>query len=231
MATWIGIQCRSDSERLPNKFKMKLGARTMLEWTISQAQFITKDHVCVLCPEGDTAVIEECNRLKVPYFEGSKTDLIRRYKNFCEVYKADHVIRLTADCPFVDRAELFLIWTVAHQHGLDLATNADPHTPRVIDGFDVEWFSYKTLCWLDQHATKDEDREHVGKYLYEHRTDYMEDEEYRFKLDIGGNLQLGLSFTWKDIPWGLYPELKYSVDTKEDFDKLNRLATGKRGTC
>jgi len=141
--------------------------------------------------------------------------------NFMETYQAEHVMRITADCLFMDRAELFYMFSIAQRFKLDVATNADSNMPRVIDGFDCEWASYRTLLWLDKNAKKDEEREHVFSHLYNGSgwADYFS-EEPQFKYD--------LTFAMKayDIH-GLHPEIKLSIDTQEEFDKFNKMVAGK----
>lgn len=93
-------------------------------------------------------------------FGGSGDDVLRR---FCEAnrlcgYNADHIVRVTADCPLLDVEAAKL--TVRHH----LDTGAD-FTHHIAEGRGVEVFKRSALEYADRHAKGDWYREHPDEWI------------------------------------------------------------------
>ena len=84
-----------------------------------------------------------------------------------------------------------------------LASGFD-YTRNDVDGFDVEVFDYKSLLIAAKLAKSAEEREHVTVYMRNGDFDWI---DTSIPDDIVG---------------------KYSIDTQEDFDKIERVLSGRQ---
>lgn len=220
MNPWIGIQARSTSTRLPNKVLMKINDRPLIQYLVDTARAVTHS-VAVLTPSDDDPIRKWCSDYGVPCYLGSENDLIRRYLGFARTFYATHIVRLTADCPFLDIAELSYMMGSCAAMQADVGTNAFSGTRTIVDGNDVEWMSLKFLEYLNEKAQSDEDREHVLKWAYENWLDIIEE-----KLPNGAP-------QWRTVirqalwPQYLFPSEKTSIDTQEEFNNAKNILEGK----
>jgi len=97
----------------------------------------------------------------VSNFIGSENDVLDRYYKCAKKFKADIIVRLTADCPLIS-PELIDYCILTLVFG-----NYDFVSSRVSypDGFDVEVFTFKCLERTFDFAEKKEEREHVTPYM------------------------------------------------------------------
>ena len=161
------IQARASSTRLPGKVLRPLAGRSVLGWVVRAAAAAPGiDNVIVATSvEGDDdAVAEEAERQGALVARGPLDDVLARFALAGELYPADAVVRLTADCPLLDPAligQLAGLWRA--QPSLDYVSTVLVRTlPR---GFDAELVRAGTLD--EQVATaKGADREHVTSGIY-----------------------------------------------------------------
>src|SRR4051812_19193756 len=105
MKTVIIIQARIGSSRLPGKVMMDLGGTPLMGWTVRAAQQVQNaDQVIVATSTlvADDRIAQWCRENAVPCFRGSEDDVLDRCYQAANHYKAKIVVRLTADCPFID---------------------------------------------------------------------------------------------------------------------------------
>ena len=157
------------SSRLPGKVLLDLAGETVLARVGHRLQrTLLVDHIVVATStaEKDAPIVAACQQLRIACFRGSELDVLDRFYQCAKAQAADAVVRITADCPFIDPE---LVDTTIHafaMEGCDYASNAlEPTYPR---GLDVEVFTMAALarCWRE--AGKMHQREHVTPYLYEH---------------------------------------------------------------
>jgi spore coat polysaccharide biosynthesis protein SpsF len=205
--TVVLVQARMGSTRLPGKALADICGRTMLERVVLRASRATRpDEVVVATttrPEDD-AVAAEATRLGVPAFRGEPEDVLDRFTRAAEQLSADVVVRVTADCPFLDPGVLDDV-TDAFANSTppaDLASNVVERTyPR---GLDVEVLQISALQIADREARLPHQRSHVTPYLYEHPD--------RFRLvSVRGN--------------GDFAHERWTVDTPEDLRFARELCT------
>ncbi len=100
-------------------------------------------------------------------------DVTSELRNAANVYKADHIVRITADCPFLTSA---IISTVVDEHlkgGSDYTYNHNDALPSVTkEGIDVEVVTYKALQQL-----KSKEHLFIGEGIKIHRIDMEEERE------------------------------------------------------
>lgn len=205
----IVIQARSTSKRFPGKIFERIGSKQILQHVLdacyNSAAYVnayTNKHG-IVC--GVSLAVPFGDALMVPYskhdiIQGPEDDVLRRYALAQEKLQADYIVRITSDCPFVPPYVISKAINLAVQDKLDYLTNADPRFRTSPDGHDVEVISKRLLSWLDETVRDETDREHVTTYLQRSMP------EWATKADIIGFADLR--------------EIKLSVDTKEDLDRM-----------
>jgi len=222
MSLWVGIQARTASTRLPGKVLKCVGGIPLIRYLVDTARGLTPN-VVVLIPVGDEKLKVYCRDNNIPCFEGSENDLIRRYLSFAKTYGASHVVRLTADCPFLDIAELSYMISTCSQVNADIGTNALAGMRTIIDGNDVEVFSTRFLQYLNEKVTEDVDREHVGSYAYRNWQDICEERDERGRTKWVTLIRQSI---W---PHYAAPRSKTSIDTEEEYIAACKIVAGQGG--
>ncbi len=189
------VQARMGSTRLPGKVLMDLSGKTVLQRTVQACQRANVGMTMVAT--GDTpdniAIEKHCSELGVPCYRGSESDVLQRYAQIIEGSHYDTVVRVTADCPLVDRRQIrALVDDFKEAQGYNyLGCTNSP------DGNDVEVFSREALLRANRLATDPADREHVT----------------RFMRRLPGRMP---------YPEPTYT-VKYSIDTQSDFNRCVHL--------
>ena len=148
------IQARLTSTRLPKKILMKIGKLTILQHCIQQVKKSKLlNQVIVASPHKIPL------KLDVPVFIGDEYDVLKRYYDCATKYNLDIIVRITADCPFID-PEVIDIAIKYHKKHRFVYTCFAP-----IDGLDVEVIDYQALYTAHNNARDDYDREHVTPYI------------------------------------------------------------------
>jgi len=167
------IQARVSSARLPAKVMQPLlgvpmilrqierlnRCRQVSQWVVAISQDATDD------------VLEDLLRTAgVAVFRGALNDVLGRFYAAAQVYPAEHIVRITADCPLIDAAVVDEVVALHLQDKPDYTSNVMP--PTFPDGLDVEIMSYSTLQRLHQLAQLPSQREHVTLYLRQHTAQF-----------------------------------------------------------
>lgn len=198
------IQARMGSERLPQKVLMPLGKTNVLDYVVSRCKMITQvDDVIVATTieKSDAAIEQWCVNNAVTCFRGSEEDVLERYYKCAAKHNPDYVMRVTADCPFVD---------------YEMATNCiklmakerkDYVKPRkkLPRGLAVELFSFEALKKIHKTAKDKPSREHVTYYAYKNPNEFTS-----ATLEISESLA--------------QPQLRITLDTKEDYELCQNVA-------
>lgn len=173
----IGIQARSNSERLPNKIMRVIRGRKLLDRVVS-ACTSSSDHLnrnfgkfqlnvraAVLIPFGDPVEHDYRNsKIQMMSFEGLREeDVLSRYYKAAKEMRADFIVRVTADCAQLQDFLISGMVTAASFGNYDYVTNTHHRTFR--EGWDVEVISSDLLEWLNSAAVTAEQREHVTMLL------------------------------------------------------------------
>lgn len=161
------IQARMGSTRLPGKVLMDLAGKPMIARVAARARAVAAiDEVVVAVPEGqdDKPLRETVSRLEgVTLFSGHPTDVLDRYYQAAKSSGAGVVLRITADCPFVDPVVAGKVLAALLSSGADFATNNEP--PTYPHGLDVEVFRFAALEASWREARLAPEREHVGPFV------------------------------------------------------------------
>lgn len=167
------IQARMRSYRLSGKVLMDIDHRPLLCWTADRAQRARcVDEVVVATSTGgcDDCVEYVCEKYGFQIFRGSEDDVLGRYCEAARNYDADHIVRLTADCPFLDPA---LIDRVVEKHlesKADYTSNALKRTfPK---GLDTEVVRASVLAQLDAGSRTERHRTHPTSHIMDNLSEY-----------------------------------------------------------
>ncbi|MBB4842407.1 spore coat polysaccharide biosynthesis protein SpsF (cytidylyltransferase family) [Paucibacter oligotrophus] len=160
------IQARSSSSRFPGKVLEPLLNLPLIVFMATRVrQSKLADHVMVATstdPSDDTlhrTLIEHgiaCHR-------GNLNDVLDRYYQAACAAEADHIVRLTGDCPLMDADLIDRALGLLASDDLDYVSNIAP--PSYADGLDVEAFTIAALREAWQNARLPSEREHVTLYL------------------------------------------------------------------
>ena len=97
-------------------------------------------------------------------FTRLKTIKIKKFHGWCDDLKSKTIIRLTSDCPFIDPSEIKRVLEIHDKNNNDYTTNTFEGST-IVDGFDVEVFSYEALKRAAKEAFLPSHREHVTFYF------------------------------------------------------------------
>lgn len=217
------IQARMGSSRLPGKVLADLGdGRSLLAHVIERAYAIRGvDHVVVATtdrPE-DEAVFVVAEEEGATAFKGHATDVLDRYREAASHAEAEIILRITADCPFLDpvlatRVLVTLLAARLQDPSVHFAHNVQ-ELRTYPDGLDIEVFSVALLeaAWLA--ATAPADREHVTPKMRELARGVTVSQvetrgHWRWTVDVPSDL------VWaRQVQAALPPEAYTQADTVE----------------
>jgi spore coat polysaccharide biosynthesis protein SpsF len=195
------------ASRLPGKVMKELGPQPVLAWVMERAQrarMIDEVIVATTTDIEDDVVANFCQERTYAYTRGSMHDVLDRYYQAAQLFGADVIVRLTADCPLIDPEMLDsnIQTFLDADPPLDFAANRLPMERTVPIGLDTEICTFPALETAWREATKPYHREHVMPFFYEHPE--------RFR-----NLHI------KHEPD--YGHLRWTVDVPEDLELLRQI--------
>jgi spore coat polysaccharide biosynthesis protein SpsF len=162
------LQARMSSRRLPGKVLAPVLGQPMIQRQIERIRRSTElDKLVVATSDGrdDDAIAALCDAIGQPCFRGPLDDVLGRFVGALDSYgPADHVVRLTADCPLID-------WTIIDRCVREHIATASDYTSNAIvrtfpDGLDVEVIRSAALRAAEAEAQDRESREHVTPFIY-----------------------------------------------------------------
>jgi spore coat polysaccharide biosynthesis protein SpsF len=195
----IIIQARMGSTRLPGKVLMKLGDTPLLEYIIKRLKKFENYYQIIIATtilKQDDEIETFCKNHNILYYRGSEKNVLERYYICAKNYKLKHIVRLTADNPFVDEEEMNNLIK------LHLKTNADysrsfSNLPK---GIGSEIFTFESLEKSYKYGYKANHLEHVNEYI--------EENESLFKIS-----------ELETINEKNCPHISLTVDTEDDYRK------------
>lgn len=202
--TGIIIQARTGSSRLPGKILKVIHDRTLLDHIIDRLAALQEEAVVVIATStlpGDDAVEAFCREKGVRCFRGSESNVLSRYYECAKTHGFDHIVRLTADNPFVDVEEVDRLIRYHIENKNDF-TESFSQLPI---GVGAEIFSFPALERDMEQASMPHHFEHVDEYILENR------DSFRF-----GTLHVPAEKN--------EPAVRLTVDTQEDYEKACYIA-------
>ena len=99
------IQARMSSSRLPGKVMLTIGEKPMLQWVVNRtrrARAVDEVVVATTTDPSDDPISAFCKGLEIPVYRGSNLDVLDRFYQTAQEFKPNIIVRITADCPFVE---------------------------------------------------------------------------------------------------------------------------------
>ncbi len=198
------LQARMSSTRLPGKVMRPLLGEPMVwrQWErILRAKLISRLVLATSDDPSDDVLASFAASHGMACHRGSLDDVLARFAGAAEAFgPADHIVRLTADCPLTDPALIDAV--IAHQiaGGADYTSNSVERS--FADGLDVEVMRWDTLFRAAAEAPPGPAREHVTMHIYRHPA------EFRLAAFTQGTDQ---------SHW------RWTVDTPDDFAMVARV--------
>lgn len=167
-AVVIGIQARSTSTRLPGKSHAVISGERLLDRVLGackrSATAMNKipgvtARVALAVPKGDPIAREWAGSCSI--IEGPEFDVLARYMLLMKSLSPDYLVRITGDCPLIPPHVISGHVNLAIKNTYDYISNVDERWRTTIDGVDCEVISARMMEWLNDIATRPEDREHV----------------------------------------------------------------------
>ena len=198
--TAIILQARLDSKRLPKKALLPLDGKPLIFRVMEALNQIPANLRILACPDDSFAefspIAEEAG---FKLHTGPKEDVLERFCQVIRHYKIDRVIRATGDNPFVFTDAAIAINDEASSLNADYAGFLElPY------GSGVESVSASALLNAGSGGADSFDREHVCPFLYNH------EDMHKIHRPIAPE-------KWR------FPDLRLTVDTREDYDRAVEL--------
>ena len=197
------LQARTSSTRLPGKvMEPVLGAPMVVRQLerVRRCRTIDRIILATSTEPSDDLLASLCDGLEVDCFRGNLDDVLGRFCGAAVRAGADHVVRLTADCPLADPDVIDAAVLFYREGGYDYASNVIARTyPK---GLDVEVFSAEALFRADREALAGHEREHVTPYFYQH-PELFQLGDFRHSEDLSAE--------------------RWTVDHPEDLELIRRI--------
>lgn len=201
------IQARMASTRLPGKILLDLVGEPLISHVIDRVRNIRLLDgfiVATTVKPVDDQTVELCRRSGWPCFRGSEGDVLDRYYQASKHSKAQHIVRVTADCPLVDPKEADRLIAKHLSTGADYTHNLTVWGSGMALGTGCEVLTFEALEASWNEGLQPHHREHVDEYVYEHP------ELFHIEM-ISAPRELRR------------PEFRLTVDTTEDFDLMREI--------
>lgn len=155
------VQARVNSSRLPRKSLACIGRYAAVRHVWERAHDAAEILTVIAVPASD---YDAFLGLGIPRgsqmgLEGPEEDVLSRFYGAASHWARDIIVRLTADCPFVDPDGIREV-VAAVKAGADYATLTG-----IPNGFDAEAFTARMLYRACRDATDPHDREHVTPWI------------------------------------------------------------------
>ena len=196
----IIIQARMGSKRFPGKILKKIGTKSILDFILyffrnNSSLFIKEYVVATSVLKRDKKFIDWCKINKINYFRESEKNVLSRYFYCAKKYNIQNIIRLTADNPFVDFAELNKMIKIFEKKNYDYISNQS-FLPK---GMGCEIITFEALKKSFNKAKKLNQKEHINEYILENKKE--------FKIKI-----------LKNNKKKIFSKLNFSIDTVHDYN-------------
>lgn len=214
------VQARMGSERLPGKVMKEINGKPMIGYTLNslkESKYIDEIVLATSTQEINNPLVDYVEKSGFNVFRSDNEDnVLERYKLSSDKYNGDVVIRVTGDCPLINPIIVDHVVTKFLMYNYDYVRLDVPNTFQ--RGFDVEVFSKEALDRVYNKVCSKENiknseytpfREHVTYYIYNHQDEFK----------VGYVEGEGKYFENKEI--------NLSVDTQEDFDKVEEILKDK----
>lgn len=181
------------SKRLPGKvlkeFKNISPLKVLVD-KIDSIDFKKKTIIATTNQKKDLKIINFCKKNSIKYFTGSNKNVLKRYYECSKKFKIKNIIRLTADCPFLDLSLLKRMISIYKKKNYVYLSNAYPLPCDFPDGSDIEIFTFNALKEAYLNSKLPSEKEHVTNYIYKNKNNKIKKiilkndlSKYRYTID------------------------------------------------
>ena len=204
---FIFLQARMGSSRLPGKTLKVLKDKPLIMCVIERLKLINNCKIVLLTSARlkDDILEKWCNENNILCFRGSEENVLERYYEATQFYKADNIIRATGDNPLV---EPYLAQKLLKKHieiKADYSSNKSEIGSNLPDGLGVEIFTSEALKISMDKSTQEHHFEHVNEYILENK------DKFRIYKDSNVPELVDKSY------------IRLTVDTVEDFKIVEKI--------
>ena len=169
------LQARTSSSRLPGKVLLPLAGAPMIVRQIERVTRSRRIDRLVVGTSDDPSDDELARALvdeQIAVHRGPLDDVLARFTGALAAFgPADHVVRLTGDCPLADPAVIDATIDAVMAAGADYGSNTPPDAPfpdgrTFPKGLDVECMTAAALTAAAARAASPEEHEHVTWALH-----------------------------------------------------------------
>ena len=193
------IQARMGSTRLPGKVLKPFGDTTVIRYMlerVEQSKLIDFTIVATSINQENDVLVDHLADYET--YRGDEDNVLSRFCELAEWCRPNLVVRLTADCPFIDPQLIDEVIQQTIEAKADYGSNVNPAT--YPDGIDVEVFTFEALETAAQQATTQYDLEHVTPYIWQHAQNPVNKQN-----DVN------------------YRHIRWTLDTQEDYENLTNM--------
>ena len=201
----ILIAARSDSKRFPGKhFKIineKLNL-SIIDYCIKRCKKskITNIILCTSNNKNDDVFEKYCKKKNILIFRGSKNDVLKRYIDCAEKHDITDIIRITGDCPLVDKNIINNLLNIYKKNDYDYVSNVTP--PTFPDGLDVEIVKLSALKKSFAENKTRSNKEHITLHIRKNN---------KFK-------KFNMTYNRNNLS-----KIRWTVDTEDDLKLIKKI--------
>lgn len=199
------IQARLGSTRLPNKMLLSLHGKPIIEWVIKRVQkskLIDELIVAIPVTEDNNVLEKYIKDLGVKVYRGNEDNVLNRFYESAKGKNVENIIRICADNPLIDGIEIDNLIKFYEEEKPDYAYNHIPKNNLYPDGLGAEIISFELLQKLNDIVIEQRHKEHCLSYIT--------DNQDKFIIKTFNPIDSSLH----------YPDMKFDVDTFDDYSKL-----------
>ena len=212
-----------NSERFPGKILKKIHKLTILDLIYLRLNRVKyPKEIVFLIPDNKKNVQLKAfmKKRNFKFFLGDEKNVLKRFFLAAKTLRSDHIIRITADCPFIDPRLLDDMIKKYFKTRCDFLSNVYPKATYP-DGLDAEIFNFKSLAKAYLNANTSYQREHVTPYMQKNKN--LKLFNFKNNKDLS-NLRITLDYK-KDLIFlnKIFKKLKYNDKfSLNDIIKLNK---------
>ena len=131
---------------------------------LTHSRYIDRLVLATSVDASDDGLYDVAREADIDVYRGSLDDVLDRYYACAKEYGADHIVRVTGDCPMID-------WRVTDnviERHLAECNDYTQTTERFPDGLDTEIMTFAALEQAHREARLLSEREHVTLYFRNH---------------------------------------------------------------
>ena len=165
------VQARMTSTRLPGKVLLPLAGKPVLWHVVKRAAAADQIDTVVVATSrepSDEPIAVWCSENGVNCYRGPIDDVLERFHQAAAQFGAQHIVRITADCPLLDPSILNKLIEYYFQQPFNYCSLSGEFP----DGLDCEVFTFEALQKARDYAKLPSEREHVTPYIYNHLAEF-----------------------------------------------------------